>query len=632
MVKGIKLYKEFRSVVEKAGPLKMAWFTTFNLSLSFFEKYVLPTLVGMDYQDVRNLKDFETLNSKMVGKEDDPIDVRVYYDYRAIRPEVKRTCVSTFGVDPAQLDEKFRHGVFHPKVCLLVNQDNEGWLVTGSANLSLSAWSTQSECIAIRKIEDLENANAVVEFFQKITDEQGKQQLAELNEYWHETLRTSSDWEFVHSFSEMSLLDKLDLNGNGLHVWSPYFSDDVAEIIEKELGGAQSVSVIPDVSQDGKVRISHDVLTTLSSDSKVQFLQDDVDFEQDNKPMVHAKVWSAGKTLGIGSWNFTYAGLNLSDTRSNVEAGIVQSSDISFDKEFIASCSLKPLAQFGGLSEQTLQDQRQELWQNWSMTCWIYADWSTYEYTAGMQSVLEPGKYFVDLPGAKERIDLFVLIQGGVKFHDEHKQLLKDRLFTVYDEKTKGQKVYIGVIVEMNPVERPAMGFDSFNEFIRSWSDGKPEENDQLQTLNYLTDLETGEELREDIAEGLSGDYTNAWFTMFLAFEKMRGRLENAKGDERELRIVGYHIPGSVTQLRDHLDRLKASRTDGASRVSDPFLWFMINEGNTVVNLFNDLKKGLKGPRIQNVPNIPLKMDGYSQRKINRWLSFIREECGYHNA
>ena len=39
MGEGVKLYRHFEQELLKIGKLKRAWFTTFNLDISFFEKY-----------------------------------------------------------------------------------------------------------------------------------------------------------------------------------------------------------------------------------------------------------------------------------------------------------------------------------------------------------------------------------------------------------------------------------------------------------------------------------------------------------------------------------------------------------------------------------------------------------------
>ena len=151
MAEGLKPYNEFKKLISEVGVIKIAWFTTFNLSLDFFEKYVLSALVKTNPFDLKNIKDFEALNDRIVNAEGGAVNVKVFHDYRAMRPDIKRTSVQTIGIKPKNIDNSFAHGVFHPKVTLLVNDKNEAWIVTGSANLTISAWSKNSEGIVFKK-------------------------------------------------------------------------------------------------------------------------------------------------------------------------------------------------------------------------------------------------------------------------------------------------------------------------------------------------------------------------------------------------------------------------------------------------------------------------------------------------
>ncbi len=152
MSEGLKPYNEFKKLLSEVGLVKTAWFTTFNFSISFFEKYILSAIVKTNPFDLKNIKDFEALNDRILNSDAGPIDVKVFHDYRALRPEIKRTSIQTIGIDPKNISDFFNHGVFHPKVTLLLNDKNEAWIIVGSANLTISAWSKNSEGIVFKKI------------------------------------------------------------------------------------------------------------------------------------------------------------------------------------------------------------------------------------------------------------------------------------------------------------------------------------------------------------------------------------------------------------------------------------------------------------------------------------------------
>jgi hypothetical protein len=629
MAEGLKPYNEFKKLISEVGVIKIAWFTTFNLSLDFFEKYVLSALVKTNPFDLKNIKDFEALNDRIINAEGGAVNVKVFHDYRAMRPDIKRTSVQTIGIKPKNIDNSFAHGVFHPKVTLLVNDKNEAWIVTGSANLTISAWSKNAEGIVFKKIDDKANAQSVTDFFLGLlNDNAEKEKLRELNSKWQKKLKSKSNWKLIHSIAKDRLLDHISQElCEEMVVWSPYFSDEFSEIIKEHLGWVKNLNVVPDITTSGAMRLSSEAVSDALSSTNVKLQKDLHDYGEEL--LVHAKVWCTPSKMAIGSWNFTKAGLNVSGTANNIEAGIVEEiGDIAY-QSFKNSCELKPILQPKGMAKEELEDERKDLLFDWKINCQIYADWSTYHYKLESEDDLKKVSLYVDLPGKNGRISSAELINSGVSFYNEHKSLLKDRLFTVYDKKEGGNKVYLGVVIELNPIERPSVGFDSISDLLRAWSDRKPENKSQYHQMNYQADTETGEELSDKITKALKGDYSNAWFTMFLAFEQISIRLEEAKSDARELSMIGYRIPGSVSQLSEHLRYLKEKMNSAETEMSRSFIWFMINEGNQVINLFNKYNVKDNSPQVENIENIELDFDDVNKSQMNQWLKYIKESCSY---
>lgn len=628
MAEGIKLYQHFTSFLKGRSRIKVAWFTTFNLSISFFERYMLAALANTDYRSLRSLKDYEALNQRLFGEEAEAINIKVFHDFRAMRPEVKKTSVTTVGINTMELDSKFRNGVFHPKVILIVDEENNGWVITGSMNLSMSAWMTNSECITIKKIEDKRNAKQIVEFFSVLVKaDEDNSLLKELDLKWQGELNEESNWIFQHSLSGPKFLDQFALDNKILHVWSPYFSDDIPEIIDSTFLKAKVVQIIPDHSEKDEVKISKEVVDKLCQNKRVEFFKAQIDYGA-FKPMVHAKVWLTEDRIGIGSWNFTYAGLNLNKGRSNVEAGIVQTITSAEYEEILKSSLLDPKQDIKGIEQSTLQEERQQLIQDWTMSCEIIADWEMYNFRARFSDTTNAEYFFVELPGFEKRIQLSKL-RKGISFKDHYRSVLKDRIFSVFDDSVEGKKVFMGILTEIKASERPFIGFESINDLIRAWSDGKPENKDGYQGLNYSNDMETGDELQKSVEERLKGDYSQAWFSMFLAFEHMKTRLEEAKDNPNELRIIGYKIPGSVIQLRDHLIKLKEIHSTEEAQLTDPYLWFLIEEGNQIIRLYNQLTQNELS--IDTIKQILLR-SGVNAKQLEEWLYFIKEECNYLNA
>ena len=126
----IKLYKHFVDHIGKMGKIKRAWFTTFNLDISFFEKYILSALMNVPYQELKSPYDFEVLSANLANEkeslDEEKMEVKVFYDYRALiaSGKPKQTSVHLHPIDIKQLSDlnpnlKFGDGVFHPKVVLI---------------------------------------------------------------------------------------------------------------------------------------------------------------------------------------------------------------------------------------------------------------------------------------------------------------------------------------------------------------------------------------------------------------------------------------------------------------------------------------------------------------------------------
>jgi phosphatidylserine/phosphatidylglycerophosphate/cardiolipin synthase-like enzyme len=628
MAEGIKLYSQFVSFLKERSKVKIAWFTTFNLSISFFERYILSALANTDYKSQKSLKDYEALNQRLFCEEKDSINIKVFHDFRAMRPEVKRTSVTTVGVNPQELDLTFQHGVFHPKVILVVDEEDNGWIITGSMNLSTSAWTSNSECVAFRKIEDKKNAKQIIEFFRRIVKyEEDVHLLDNLSQKWQEELVEESNWIFQHSLNGPIFIDQFPLENKSLHVWSPYFSDDIPEIIESTFSAAKEVHIIPDHSDKDEVKISNVVVEQLIDNKRVKFFKDQHDYG-DYKPTVHAKVWLTEDRLAIGSWNFTNAGLNIKNGRANIEAGIIQAITPSDYQEIIQSSSLEIKVIVKGIEQNELQEERHQLIHDWTMSCEIIADWELYIFRAQYSETTDAQNFFVELPGFDKRIPLNELTKG-ISFKDQYRSVLKDRIFSVYNDPFVGKRKYMGIITELKASERPSIGFESMNDLIRAWSDGRPENKDSFQGLNYPNDMETGDELQKSVEEKLKGDYSQAWFSMFLAFEHMKSRLQEAKDNPKECRIIGYKMPGSIIQLKEHLVKLKEKHATEESEISDPYLWFLIEEANQIIGLYN--KQIHSELIIESIEQITIRSE-VNEKKLTEWLTFIKKECDYLNG
>ncbi|MBK9983880.1 MAG: hypothetical protein IPP15_16175 [Saprospiraceae bacterium] len=165
----MKLYQAYKSITDKIKPIDTAWFTTFNLDVELVEKFLLSQLIDKAPIELKTAEDYEGMNLELKG-----IDIKVWYDYRAMNTQSpKRTTVDFISTDPRSFfDSKSHNIVFHPKVIFLKGKGG-AYLLSGSANLSISAWSTNKEAVMIKEIMHKENADEIIGFFDSLFTKNG---------------------------------------------------------------------------------------------------------------------------------------------------------------------------------------------------------------------------------------------------------------------------------------------------------------------------------------------------------------------------------------------------------------------------------------------------------------------------
>lgn len=331
----MKLLQEMARRVKEVGRLRKAWFTTFNLSFDLLETHILPVLVGCDVP--RTAAQYEAIQVQL-GEEN--IDVRVFCDTRTVRTEArKRTSVPVHRIDfrSAGLigdETRFAVGYFHPKVIYLEGE-NGAVIGAGSANLSTDAWGKNRECFHFQVIRDSNNLREIEGFFRRIHQWAGVEEgMLPLQVAGTDQFDTEAGWAFVSSLSEQSFLRRL-LGANesleqNLTVWSPYFSDDLGQLVQliKDSYPLGKLRLVPDIKDwspqsGGRMRVSESSAKALL-EAGSEFWRDILFLKASpvNPRFSHAKLWHTSHRIGIGSWNFTGPALGLG-SKSNVEAGIV---------------------------------------------------------------------------------------------------------------------------------------------------------------------------------------------------------------------------------------------------------------------------------------------------------------------
>ncbi|MFM9003983.1 MAG: hypothetical protein ACKOSR_00510, partial [Flavobacteriales bacterium] len=315
MQSGIQLYTYWKSRIEEMGRIRTAWFTTFNLDIGFFEKYILSAMLGLDARGMSRPEDYEVISNALHDQNpNEHLDVRVFYDARALvsTGKPKLTTVDLHAIDPQLIDHRFAGGVFHPKVAFFENHRGQFWLLTGSFNKTLSGWARNRECFFLQPIEYNENAVAVHDFFSRLAALSNLESTTALQRLRKQKSVINPSWKFHSSVNDSFWLDALRRKGQNeqLRIWSPYFSENLCDVIKQlQTRGWKAIEVIPATNELQKIRM--DAENFSAAKELVHFFRDDVK-GVDPDVFVHAKVWLTSNSVAIGSWNMTQAGMNLS--------------------------------------------------------------------------------------------------------------------------------------------------------------------------------------------------------------------------------------------------------------------------------------------------------------------------------
>lgn len=165
----MKLYQQYCKIIDRIKPVKRAWFTTFNLDVELVERFLLSKLVDKSPQELKTAEDYEALNLDLQA-----IDVKVWYDYRAINlRSPKLTTADFLSVDPRDFHSSTSQDiVFHPKIAFLIGEGG-AYLMAGSANLSIAAWSSNRESVLAKAVNTRTNAGEVLAFFERLFQASG---------------------------------------------------------------------------------------------------------------------------------------------------------------------------------------------------------------------------------------------------------------------------------------------------------------------------------------------------------------------------------------------------------------------------------------------------------------------------
>lgn len=339
----MKLYTEYTKAIKELEALKKAYFTTFNLDIGFFEKYLLPPLLGESVPD--NIFAYEELNKELQLKEN-YLDIKVFYDANMMEIKEKRT-ILTF--HPILIKE----GLFHPKVIYLENNVGEGRLFVGSGNITFSGWGQNIEAFDIQNVKkDSVLQKQINKFFIDVNIKAGLRINKDRSEY-----PIDNDINFIYSFNtnenESKLLDHIDSKSSDtLYIWSPYFSEELDKLINDDeksksyFENIKEIKIIPDlVGLNKKIRLKNK-----PQNEKVKFYIYPANADEENR-MNHSKIWITDSKIAIGSYNFTEQAL----FGTNFEAAIIKNIE---DKNI--DIPLQPIGELVFMDEEQLKNEKLE--------------------------------------------------------------------------------------------------------------------------------------------------------------------------------------------------------------------------------------------------------------------------------
>lgn len=578
----MNLLDSLREQVKMLGPLKRAWFTTFNLGIPFFETYVLPVLLAADRP--LNRLDYESMQLQLA---ESGIDVRIFCDMRMMgADQLKRTAIPVHGILPGWLASFDHESLFHPKVIYLEDIHGHMLLGAGSANLSISGWGRNQEVFIFRSVSHNEQYQQIKRFFTPLAKAAGID-IAQTFGVRRRFDGNHADWRFVHSFEKANFLQHLlvDTQADQLTVWSPYFSRDLAGLIAKIstfVGRDLKYAIVPD-------RVAHRCVRTewspaigkLMEDGMLSF-HDRPSPRSDNIEMTHAKLWLASGPkahLAIGSWNCTEPGC-ASFERSNIEAGIL----ISVTNEIQIAGQELGLKETDFGSEQLLEDEALGV-EPYPLPFELQVcfDWErrAYAVQGQLHNETDGAQYTLRLPGVKKQLLLHWKArrsEGAWPLEPitcevaDNEALLADHCYEIWRD---GQLEFRGQVQEIGTAHRRAQGYDSLKDLLNDLIndvDSKTSTKPRLRPV-LRHDDQTGDEPTTpatDAGDGLS------YFRLFHAFEQLRKRLREVTSMDKLEKLL-FVYPGSMQELVG-----KVSAQISASDGNAVFNWFLWREAATL--------------------------------------------------
>jgi len=573
----MKLYDEYKKVIKKLGKIEKAYFTSFNIDISFVEKYILPPLLK---ESVANDKfSLEDLNIALMSKAKP--DIKLFYDASMMSSFDKKTLVETYPI-------LIKGGVFHPKVIYLKGSERT-YLFVGSGNLSVSGWGRNIEAfeiVDITKFSSLENQ--VLNFFDDVFELAGLQ-------YKNKKRKINvTNRNFVFTLPKNSndnslLLNALEVKEN-LQIFSPYFSDDLDSLVStNEFKNIKNIAIIPDLVGDKNIR-----LKKLPEDKRISFyrFKDKQPYEENEESINHSKIWISDAKYAIGSHNCTIPALYGKNFEASLVQNLINKDEFSLDN-FIAN---EP-----EISQKILLEDEVHESERFNSLYQLTADYEDNSLELE-EIVTQAENIFIKLPSFKDRL----LTQGEFKELKKDKisslfrALTKNKIFEIYEEE---KLIFRGLIIEKNATSKTRFveSAETLDDIFLAFADEKnPTEAKHLQNRDRFEDI------GDEIQYKRKYKATNVnYYSMYRGFNNLFLRYEKIKNDELKLESFCFSSPSSLSVVKNILEN------ELLNEDKKLFIYLSVLEFNKLVN-----KQKIRGIEAIKEPNISLTKED---------MNFIKE-------
>jgi len=548
----MKLYEEYKKIVKELGRVKKAYFTTFNISPEFVERYILPPLLEENIP--KNALGYEALNQKLENKP----DIKFFHDANMTKfDEGKKTNVAFYPI-------VMTTGVFHPKVIYLEG-DKAIYLIVGSGNLTLSGWGRNREAFRILKVDKSSNLDKQAHNF--FVDVFKKSGLKKTNK---KTTINNEDINLVYGFDKTSnFLDSLELSKN-LQVWSPYFSDLDELLVNEEFQSLESIKIIPDINKHEKTR-----LKKLPENKNVSFHID----EKFEDTFNHSKVWISDTKIAIGSHNMTKQAVY----GNNFEASLVET--IENEKIFlVTNDSFSPKINKESDMEEVDEVLTEE---RFSGLFKLVANWKSRTLT--LEEIYCIGKLKnikIILPSNLKKSNTELKSINTVELATVFSTLGRNKIFTIKD----GDKIiFRGFIIEEETAYRDKVKAESLEDIFLSF-----EEKGEARLVEQLEERILNKTLGISVVQKKHHIKQN-YFSMFKGFKALNEKLEKLK--TKDLHSFCYSSVTSLTSIMIVLEKEKDNE-------ETLFLYLCIGELNKLIFKANKMLK--KEPKLKKLKNITI--------------------------